>query len=156
QREAHVNRCMCAWLSVVLFVVVVVPSGAVTYFVPRDRDLVIEAVGIVYAPGIGSYSHFPPDGRLVPTACLQIDNVLKGPFAPSDTLELTELGGEVGDVGLFVAGAPRYAAGEQYLIFVGQNAHGEYSTWGMGLGRFAVVTDVRGRRILDRGIEGDG
>lgn len=145
-------RIAAGFVSVVILTAFAIasPLSAVTYVIPEDRDLVLQARAIVAATGQSSYSQLAADGRIVTICELRVDDVLKGDLAAGGLLRLTELGGVVGDRMFGVPGAPRYAAGARYIVFVGDNGMGELSTFGMGMGRFVIQTDATGREIAER------
>ena len=142
--------------AVALLLLAAASSYAVTYIVPSDRDLVRAAEEIVIATGVSSHSHFAADGRLVTTAELKIERALKGSFTAGDTLQLTEIGGQVGNLALNVPGSPRYDAGVRYLVFVRTNNFGETITDSMGIGQFKFVDDGYGRIVLSHASGGEG
>jgi hypothetical protein len=121
---------------------------AITYIVPTDRDLVKRAEAIVIATAVESHSEFRGE-RLVTVATFDVERTIKGPLASS--VQLVELGGTVGDRSTFIPGSPRYEAGKRYLVFLRTNQHGEWMTYGFGLGRFAIIADLRGRELVTRG-----
>src|SRR6185436_20224828 len=81
-------------------------------------------------------------GGIVTRSVLVIEDVLKGPRTRGSRLVLTEVGGELPDLGLWVSGMPVYAAGQRYLVFTDANAEGEPVTWGLELGRFVLQNEL--------------
>jgi hypothetical protein len=81
---------------------------------------------------------------------LRVDEAIKGPIAAGETIHVTELGGVVGDIGYAVAGSPRYASGQQVLLFLETNDRGEWVAKNMAVGKFDRAEDQRGRRLLVR------
>jgi hypothetical protein len=136
-------------LTIVLLLVAATPLQAITYIVPSDRDLVKRAEAIVIATAVESHSELRDGGRLVTVATLRVERVLKGSM--SESVQLVELGGVVGDRVTFVPGSPRYEDGKRYLVFLHTNKLGEWMTFGFGLGKFEFIADLKGRELLKRG-----
>src|SRR3954447_3472040 len=136
-------------LLILSFLAAATSLQAVTYIVPTDRDLVKRAEAIVIATAVESHSELRDGGRIVTVATLRVERLLKG--SPADSVQLVELGGAVGNRVTFVPGAPRYEDGKRYLVFLRTNNDGEWMTYGFGLGKFAFVSDLRGRELLARG-----
>jgi hypothetical protein len=123
---------------------------AVTYIVPTDRDLVRRADAIVVATAIDSHAQLNEHGAPVTVATLAIDEVLKGNVSES-SIELFEPGGVLAEKATMIPGAPRYAPGEQYLVFLRRNSDGDWATFGFGLGKFQFMHDLSGRDLVSRG-----
>jgi hypothetical protein len=127
------------------------PILAVTYNVPKDRDLVLRADAIILATAITSHAESLADGRVVTECELRVDETLKGDVAAGENVTLFEPGGETATRIVAIAGSPRYADGKRYLVFMWRNPFGEYQTWGFQEGQFEIVSDLRGRELLSRG-----
>jgi len=136
-------------LLIVCFLAAATSLQAITYIVPNDRDLVKRAEAIVIATAVESHSELRDGGRVVTVATLRVERLLKG--SVSESVQLVELGGAVGNRMTFVPGAPRYDDGKRYLVFLHTNNVGEWMTFGFGLGKFEFVSDLRGRELLTRG-----
>jgi hypothetical protein len=134
---------------VVLILLAAMPAGAATFLVPEDRALVDAAPAIVVATAGESHGRFAPGGWIETVTTLHVDELVKGSLA-SDTIDVVELGGSVGNVGYLVAGAPRYAAGERVLLFLETNDRGDWVAKNMAVGKFTFRRDDAGRRVLQR------
>jgi len=129
-------------LGLTLLLAVAARLSAVTYVVPSDREMIQRADDIVIATGVSSSAERTAAGGIVTRSVLFIDDVLKGPRSRGAQLVLTEIGGELPDLGLRVSGMPVYVAGQQYLVFTDANAEGEAVTWGLELGRFVLQNEL--------------
>lgn len=129
-------------LGLALIFAVTARLSAVTYVVPGDREMIQRAGDIVIATGVTSSVERTAAGGIVTRFVLVIDDVLKGERARGAQLVLTEIGGELPGLGLWVSGMPVYAPGQQYLVFTDSNDEGEPVTWGLELGRFVLQNEL--------------
>src|SRR4051794_21490580 len=136
-------------LSIVLSLAIATSLQAITYIVPNDRDLVKRAEAIVIATAVESHAELRDGGRIVTVATLNVERVLKGSI-DSESIQLAELGGAVGNRVTLIPGSPRYDSGKRYLVFLRTNNFGEWMTYGFALGKFEFVSDLRDRELLIR------
>lgn len=130
-----------------LFLICAAPLFAASYFVPEDRVLIQSAEHIVIATAISSHAEVNGMGGAHTVTDLRIEQVLKGDRANGDTLRLYTMGGVVGNVHQLIFGAPVYRDGQRYLVLAETNSRGELTTLGLALGKFALMTDYRGRQV---------
>jgi hypothetical protein len=71
---------------------------------------------------------------------IQVTDLLKGDAG--QTVVVSELGGEVGDLGMRVEGMPQYQPGEEMVLFLYQTPIGLWRTRGLGQGKFIVLRDA--------------
>ena len=120
------------------------PAGASDLIPRRLPDLAHGATLIFLGRCEAISCHWNPDHSLILTANrFRILRSFKG--APGPTVTLEELGGTVGDTHLEVSDAPRYAVGEEVLLFVRRTPLGRWATAGAGQGRLGIVRDAHGR-----------
>lgn len=119
-----------------------VPAVAVSYLVPSDREMIQRADDIVVATSVTSTVERTAQGGIVTRYILRIEDVLKGERSKGSYLRLTEIGGELADLSLYVSGMPVYVPGRRYLVFTDTNADGEPMTWGLELGQFTLQKDL--------------
>src|SRR4051812_5258846 len=137
-------------------------AHAATFIVPSDRALVTASKAIVVATAGTSHGRWAPGGWIETVTELRVEEAIKGPVAPGETIRVTELGGMVGDIGYVVAGSPKYVEGQRVLLFLETNDRGEWVSKNMAVGKFEHAEDVRGRALLVResseivGWESDG
>jgi hypothetical protein len=112
-----------------------------TILIKKDlQDLAREAEAVVLARAVSSQAVWDAANRLIWTeTALDIEETwagdVKGPVA------LRELGGEVGQLGMRVNGAPQYRVGEDYVVFLHRDALGQWRTLGWTQGQFRVTAD---------------
>lgn len=126
-------------------------ARATTYLVGTDADLIRSSAAIVVATAGESISFRSPRGTIETATRMHVDEAIAGPFQTGDEFDVVELGGIVGNTGLAIAGAPRFRAGERTLLMLDTDADGEWTTSGIGLGRFTFARDTDGHEYLERG-----
>lgn len=123
-------------------------ATAATFLVPDDRALVDASRAIVVATAGESHARWSQGGWIETVTTLHVEEPIKGEV--DGDVDVVELGGLIGSTGYVVAGAPQYAPGERVLLFLEQNDRGDWVAKNMALGKFAFVSDARGRRLLVR------
>src|SRR5579871_6782096 len=99
-------------------------------------DMVRKAQTIVHGKVRSSTAHWSADHRLIlTTSIIEVQETFKGPAAK--TLELTTIGGTVGDLTLVAVGMPTLQAGEETVLFV-ENVGNFKTIVGLSQGKFAV------------------
>lgn len=99
-------------------------------------DLVRKANTIVVGKATKSRSFWNSNHKLILTTyTLEIQETIKG--ERSRTVEVTTIGGTVGDVTLQVAGMPSFAPGENAVVFI-EYVGGFATVVGLEQGKFAV------------------
>jgi hypothetical protein len=99
-------------------------------------DLVRTAHAIVHGKVRSSTPHWSTDHRLIlTTTIIDIQETIKG--QPSRTVELTTIGGKIGDLTLVVPGMPAFTPGEEAVLFV-ENVGAVKTIVGLAQGKFAV------------------
>jgi hypothetical protein len=141
---------MYVWRSVstIALLLSTSPLFAVTYLVPSDREMIQRADDIVVATSVDSSVRRTAGHAVVTDYTLTIQEVLKGQRSPGETLVLTEAGGVMPGAALFLSGMPVYIPGQTYLVFTESKAEGEWSTWGLELGQFALQNDRAIRKAV--------
>jgi hypothetical protein len=64
-----------------------------------------------------------------------------------DTVQVYEKGGRLPDRSVVVTGTPQYRPGQHVLVFLEQRPAGQFRTYGMAMGRFALRPAVDGGPI---------
>jgi hypothetical protein len=141
---------MRAFLSILF---IAATAQAATFLVPSDRALVTASKAIVVATAGDSHSRWAPGGWIETVTELRVNEAIKGPIAIGETIQVTELGGVVGEIGYVVAGSPKYVSGQRVLLFLETNDRGEWVAKNMAVGKFDRAADLRGRRLLVRDAE---
>src|SRR5688572_6478776 len=127
-----------------LIVVLILSISAVSFATTVERlgldELVKKSSRIVVAKVIDARTHWGGgNGRLILTTyTLEVEESIKGQAAR--TVELTTIGGKIGNLQLHVAGMASFEKGEKAVVFM-ENS-GAYSTVvGLGQGKFTVTKD---------------
>ena len=100
------------------------------------EDLARKAHHIVAGKVRNSKTFWSGNGKLILTSyTIDVADNIKG--QPPQTLELTTIGGKIGDLELHVAGMPSFAKGEEIVVFTEQSA-GYEVVLGATQGKFTV------------------
>lgn len=147
-------RSMLILLSLALATAPFGPAGATSMHSFSLDELIYVADHIVVGEVVDTEARFTRDGRAIYTYVdVRVSERLKGQPA-GETVTLWVLGGEVGDVGLAVAGTPEFDTGEQVVLFLEETVHG-LSVLGWQQGKFALLFDRdRGELIAERTMPG--
>src|SRR5262245_6015458 len=124
-------------LLVILVVSLSIPAQATTVERLNLDGLVKKSSKIVIGRVRSSRTYWSSNGKLILTNyTIDVHETIKGQAAR--TLELTTIGGTIGDLTLHVAGMPVFDKDENTVLFVERT--GAYSTVvGLGQGKFSVV-----------------
>ncbi len=95
------------------------------------EDLTKKAHDIVVGRVTNSRTYWSSNRKLIFTSyTLQVDESIKGQAARS--VEITTIGGKIGDVELHVSGMPSFQAGESAVVFLEQSAGYQTVRFGPG------------------------
>jgi len=101
------------------------------------EDLAKKAHTIVVGRVTNSRTYWSANGKLILTNfTLKVDETVKGQAARN--VEITTIGGRIGDVELRVSGMPSFQNGENAVVFLEQSA-GYQTVLGLGQGKFTVT-----------------
>jgi hypothetical protein len=115
-------------------------SPAVTQATTVERltleDLATRSQNIVQGTVRGSRSYWSPNGKLILTdTTIEVSESMKG--QSSRTVQVTTVGGRIGDTVLHVGGMPAFVPGESTIVFT-QRSNGYHTVLGMSQGKFTV------------------
>ncbi len=142
------RRSALALFTLSFALLVAMPAAATVMVEIPMEDLVATSDAIVHAHVLRTGSQLETyEGRLEPHTVteLRIDDWLKGDGEERITID--EIGGEVGGRGSWIDGTPRYAPGEEVVVFLRQLPSGAFRTVGMAQGRFDVVHTASGEGL---------
>jgi hypothetical protein len=124
-------------VAIALLLVFVTICHATTVQRLTIEDLVKKADSIVQGTVRSSRTQWSSNGKIILTTyTFEVEEAIKG--KPGRSIELTTVGGQVGDITLHVAGMPAFRTGERAIVFVERS--GAYSTiTGLGQGKFTVA-----------------
>jgi len=91
--------------------------------------------------------------RIYTYVTLEVDRYLKG-GSDSKVATVRLLGGRVGPYLAMVPGTPRFDMGEEVLLFCAGSGARVPTVLGMSLGKFTIVADASGEKIVKRDISG--
>lgn len=81
-------------------------------------DLVHDADHVVLVTCVDERALRDAHGRIVTDYAVTVEDVMGGSASAGDSLTVRRLGGELGDLGMTIAGEPRLAVGERYVLFL--------------------------------------
>lgn len=82
---------------------------------------------------------------------IEVEQFVKG--SASRTLQVTQLGGTMGDIGQEVSGSPRFGEGDEVFLFL-QEFQGAYWIHSIALGYFQVIEERDGQRYVLNDLRG--
>ncbi len=110
-------------------------------------DMVKKAQSIVHGRVRSARPHWSPDGKLILTTyTIDVDETLKGHAGKS--IELTTIGGKIGDLTVFAAGVPSFAVGEESVVFIEKTGTVD-SVVGLNQGKFSVKDGEVANSVTD-------
>src|SRR5262249_1585929 len=99
-------------------------------------DMVGKASTIIHGRVLSARTQWSSDHRIIlTTTTIEIEETIKG--QPAKTIELTTIGGKIGDVTLVVPGMPAFESGEDAFLFV-ENVGPFRTILGLNQGKFSV------------------
>src|ERR1044071_1302947 len=125
-------------------------ASATSVIIPPDDDLIIGARAIVRAKVLSVSSSFDEQNRIYTYITLRVREVIKGRITDR-RIVIKEPGGQVGDQGSTIFGAPEFRPGEEVLLYLDTWNDGSLRVHQMFLGKFTVIADPQtGRRLVVR------
>ena len=110
-------------------------------------EMVRKAQSIVHGRVRAAHPHWSADGKLILTTyTIDVDETLKGRAGKS--IELTTIGGRIGDLTVFAAGMPSFAVGEESIVFIEKEGPVS-SIVGLNQGKFAVKNGEVANTVSD-------
>jgi hypothetical protein len=137
-------------LVAALALLVAVPARATTVIQPTFGEMVASADYIVRVEVTSVTSAWRPNPSkpgeryIGSKIALTVREIIKG--APPQPLVLDVVGGRVGDDELVVDGAPRFAAGDECILFVRGNGQTLFPVIGLMHGYFPIYRDAITKR----------
>ena len=123
-----------------LFATLLCFVAAQATLVPRLslEQLAAESELVVHGTVVRRWADWGPARKFIWTHHeVRITDVLKG--RPARSVIVSEPGGEIGDIGMAVAGAPRYQVGQEVVLFLERTEIGYLRGSGWGQGNFSVI-----------------
>ncbi len=142
------RRSALALCTLSFALLVAMPAAATVMVEIPMEDLVATSDAIVHAHVLRTGTQLETyEGRLEPHTIteLRVDDWLQSDGDPR--IAIDEIGGEVDGRGSWIDGTPRYAPGDEVVVFLRQLPSGAYRTVGMAQGRFDVVHTASGAGV---------
>lgn len=127
---------------------------ATTLVYDNDGELALQSQAVVLGRVVNVVSEYVPETSGVHTrVAIRVDSLVAGSVG-GETIELTELGGEVSGVSEKIFGAPAYRVGERVLVFVERDGKGRLRTTGLAAGKYSVEASSGGMWVARRDYRG--
>ena len=125
-------------------------AGATTLLRLDLDDLTTESAAVVYGRIVASRVEWNQSRTLIFTVyTVEPMEYLKGRLGP--VFELYEPGGTLDGLQMSVAGVPAFSMGQEAVLFVWADPHGQHQVTGLEQGAFPVRADQQtGLKIVDR------
>ena len=117
------------------------PAGASSVPYRADGDLVALATRVVHGRVLGVATERAENGRIYTVTRLAVIEDLTG--VDDSVVEVRELGGQIGEDQMFVAGAPGFTVGQEVLLLLDRGPRG-LRTVALSFSAFHVVADAAG------------
>ena len=86
--------------------------------------------------------------KILTRVTVQVDQIHKGKGL-AESLVVTHLGGEIGEVGEYYSGTPRFNEDEEVFLFLRKDGKGSLRVVGSNQGKYTITRDVEtGNRII--------
>jgi hypothetical protein len=110
-------------------------------------EMIQKSNKIVIGNVTGSSTFWSNNGKLILTSyTIAVDETIKG--EPARTIQVTSIGGQIGNLTLHVAGMPVFEKGESAVVFV--EAAGTFSTVvGLEQGKFTITDGAVSNHVAD-------
>ncbi|HSB11589.1 MAG TPA: matrixin family metalloprotease [Blastocatellia bacterium] len=142
------------WLGLFLAFICLntLPAAATTVVMLPDTDLIVSSRLIVTGQVVSVVSAWDDRGSMAWTYVeVLTDRVLKG--ESETTIVLKQMGGTVGESGIYIPGQPRFAPGERVLLYLNSAKDGSLHSAHAFVGKFSIVRDSAGREFVERSID---
>jgi len=119
-----------------------------SFFVPSDRAMIARADAIVVATAQQSFTRISGYGWIETVTPIDVDETMKGDIRGD--LAVHEPGGTLGSTTRFIAGVPRFAAGERVILFLTRTPQQTWAVTDLVLGKFRLEMGRAGRTLALR------
>lgn len=144
------NRSGIAF-ALLLCALAAVSASAATFIMPTDEELEAKSSSIVIGVVEGSWVE-ETDIGINTVYEVRVQRGIKGGHRIDELLRIESPGGIIGDRGVVVPGAARFAAGERVLLFLDRIGD-RWTPVDFTLGKFRFANSLGGERLLVRDTE---
>ena len=134
-------------LTALVMILVAAPASAIVYIATDFPTLVADARVIAVGRVVALESRWTEGRHGIETlVTIDVEQYLKGDLGTSVTLRTP--GGQMGPYLSVMPGAPRFAEGDEVVLFLTGDGPALPHVLGLGQGVFRVVVDASGRRLV--------
>ncbi|HJZ69411.1 MAG TPA: matrixin family metalloprotease [Blastocatellia bacterium] len=138
-----------------LFYALTPNARATTVVMPSDTELIVNSRLILTGRVVSVTSTWDDQHSMVWTYVeVLVERTLKGEL-PDGTIVLKQMGGAVGESGVYVFGQSRFAPGERVLLYLNSAKDGSLHVAHIFAGKFSVVGDTRSGEFVVRRYDTD-
>jgi Ig-like domain CHU_C associated len=139
---------LCATVALVLLSMGA--AFAASYVVPPDDVFIKKADGVIVARALTSYVRETPESAIETITEFTVEESIKGEISTAPPLLVHIPGGVINGRAKVIPGAPRFADGAEYLLFLSKRPGGGFAPTDFALGVFAFAYDDLGRCVAVR------
>jgi hypothetical protein len=149
RRQMHVIYCVLV-AFLLLFMITYEDTVAQTRRLPLE-ELSKKSELIVTGKVIDQIAEWNEEKtRIYTRVTIAVDEYHKGERS-ENTVTVTHLGGEIGDVGELYTGTARFEKDEEVFLFLKKDRRGNYRVTGSNLGKYKIRQDPRtGQKVIGR------
>lgn len=148
RKRMHVIYCVL--MTILLFTVMYEAAAAQTRRLPLE-ELSKKSELIVTGTVVDQRAEWNEEKTKIYTrVTIAVDEYHKGERS-ENTITVTHLGGEVGEVGELYTGTARFEKDEEVFLFLKKDQKGNYRVTGSNLGKYKIQHDQRtGQKVIGR------
>jgi hypothetical protein len=142
----RVRYTIALW-TVLIMALAVIPARAIVYVSTDFPTLVADARAIAVGRVVALEARWN-DGRhgIETLVTVEVEQYLKGDLGTAVTVRTP--GGQIGPYLSMMPGAPRFAEGDEVVLFLAGSGPALPHVLGLGQGVFRIVVDGAGRRVV--------
>jgi hypothetical protein len=159
---ARPARLRLPLLASLLAVLMVLPAQATVMELLDVGRLTLLSSDIFYGQVDSTETYWNAERTRIYTRIrVRVDETFKGPVGPSQTVTVTQLGGEIDGVRLDYSGRPDFSVGEKVVLFTTRGKNNDFIVVGLKQGKMTVQgseikRDFSGITLVRRSADGRG
>ena len=134
-----------------------IPANA-TVIVPLSiEDMAVQSACVVRGRVVESHAAWDNDHQRIYTyTTVDVVDAIHAPVGMQKQITVRTIGGEVGKIGMRVAGVEKFAPSEEVVIFLRKDPVDQslFQTVGMSQGKFSIEHEAKGRMVAVPSVEG--
>jgi hypothetical protein len=123
--------------------------GGATVVLHHDVDEMTTRSELVLHARVAEQRAVVENGRVITLTEIEVIDVLKGKIAPGSIQTIYQFGGIHESGHQVVVGQHKFQFGEEMVLFAMNHANARITAYGIGLGKYRVVRDASGVRVIE-------